>query len=116
MDNDKYLTYNVILSDGDAILRTSSAAHLESYADKLKGQYISKYFPGKRAYSVCAISFYPSDIVISAMWFTSGGNLVDGVTRRSFIRASAWYHAGYEARKPAFAWLGCRYLCQLKAG
>lgn len=31
------------------------------------------------------------------------------------IRASAWYHHGYAMNRPAFAWLGARYLNQLKA-
>ncbi|KAI5119613.1 hypothetical protein M0805_007877 [Coniferiporia weirii] len=61
-----------------------------SRADQLKKTFIDKYFPPSRG-------------------FLSYQNL------ESFMRASAWYDVGYKRGKPTFAWLGARYLNQIKA-
>ncbi|KAI5121988.1 hypothetical protein M0805_001821 [Coniferiporia weirii] len=39
----------------------------------------------------------------------------DPTDRTNYIRASAWYCVGYERGRTAFAWLGARYLNELKA-
>jgi len=40
----------------------------------------------------------------------------DAALQKLCVRASAWYYYGYSKDKQAFAWLGVRQLCRIKAG
>ncbi|KAI0734822.1 RdRP-domain-containing protein [Fomitopsis betulina] len=48
-----------------------------------------------------------------AQWF-GGGTFAKMYLQR--VRASAWYYYGYSMRKQAFAWLGMKYLNEIRAG
>ncbi|THH05805.1 hypothetical protein EW145_g4536 [Phellinidium pouzarii] len=61
-----------------------------SHSDQVKKRFVDKYYPPFHG-------------------FLSNENI------SSFIRASAWYAVGYTNNKITFAWLGARYLNQIKA-
>ncbi|KAL5488413.1 hypothetical protein ACEPAI_6531 [Sanghuangporus weigelae] len=42
-------------------------------------------------------------------------SILSNNNRLSYIRASAWYAVGYERDRPAFAWLGARFLNNIKS-
>ncbi|KLO05696.1 RdRP-domain-containing protein [Schizopora paradoxa] len=48
-------------------------------------------------------------------WFPASSWFMDEEYKQGHLRASAWYKVGYEAGKPAFAWLGARYLNNIKS-
>ncbi|THG97967.1 hypothetical protein EW145_g7507 [Phellinidium pouzarii] len=75
------------VANSDIVSRSSTC--IETCVDKVRKAYLTKYFPS------CGI--------------------ISDENRQAYIRASAWYHVGYESGKPAFAWLGGRRLCHIKA-
>ncbi|KAI0368426.1 RdRP-domain-containing protein [Pilatotrama ljubarskyi] len=91
--------YNQELSGAIELDRESSSSDFSSHsrpdpydretkhADRLKREYQSRYF--------------------------GGGTRQEYERQR--LRASAWYYFGYSRNKPSFAWLGERYLNEMKA-
>ncbi|KAJ7634456.1 RNA dependent RNA polymerase-domain-containing protein [Roridomyces roridus] len=61
----------------------------ENRAEQVKASYKAKYFPSPKS-------------------------ILDDL-RPNLLKASVWYHTGYRHDKQSFAWLGARYLNQIKA-
>ncbi|KAJ7083229.1 RNA dependent RNA polymerase-domain-containing protein [Mycena epipterygia] len=78
---------NAIQADKDAMLQ--GLQEDEKRADAMKAAFIAKHFPPVK-------------------------NMLTDIPKR-LLKASVWYYTGYQHGKQSFAWLGARWLNQIKA-